>query len=290
MRTIFLVALFAFVAVAYAAPAPNPLGEDAEKLRKEAQGLIEKLKAEGKHVFAEEISVLEKEVELLEKKLKEINPTTELGKIAQDAAKKVLAALETKLKAEIKKLEGHFFDTKQDLKNDAAKLRAEVKKEAEKLKKEGKHVLAEEITVLEKEVEVLEKKIATYNPKTEVGKVALDAAKSILKSLETKLKAKIASLEKGGFFFDDTKKALGEDAEKLKKEAASVIEQLKKEGKHVLAEEISVIEKEVEALEAKIAKANPTSEVGKIALHAAESILKGLENKLKAEIKKLGGH
>src|SRR6218665_3456610 len=80
---------------------------------------------------------------------------------------------------------------------------------------------------------------------------------------------------------DSTKEDLLKDAGKLKGEASAVIEKLKGEGKHVLAHEIEIIEKEVEVLEKKCEDFHPTTSIGQIGLHAAESVLHGLEERLK---------
>ena len=87
--------------------------------------------------------------------------------------------------------------------------------------------------------------------------------------------------------FDNTKEELLKDAAKLRGEAAGAIAKLKAEGKHTLALELETLEKSIIHVEQTIEKAHPTSEIGKVALHAAETVLKGLETKLEAAIKKL---
>ena len=79
----------------------------------------------------------------------------------------------------------------------------------------------------------------------------------------------------------DSKEDLLKDAGKLRGEAASVIAKLKGEGKHLLAHEIEILEKEVEVLEKKIEQFHPQTSIGQIGLHAAQSILPGLETRLK---------
>ena len=91
---------------------------------------------------------------------------------------------------------------------------------------------------------------------------------------------KIHDLEKD---FDSTRDDLLKDAGKLKAEAAAAIALLKGQGKGLLAHEIEIIEKEVEHVEERVEKmehdsSNPTIKIG---LHAAETILKGLEDRLK---------
>ena len=81
--------------------------------------------------------------------------------------------------------------------------------------------------------------------------------------------------------FDSTKEDLLKDATKLRGEAAGVIEKLKSEGKHLLAHEIEIIEKEVEVLEKKVEDFHPQTSIGQIGLHAAETVLKGIETRLK---------
>ena len=82
--------------------------------------------------------------------------------------------------------------------------------------------------------------------------------------------------------FDNTKEDLLKDAGKLRGEAASAIEKLKGEGKHLLAHEIEILEKEVEVIEKKIENFHPQTQIGQVGLHAAQSLLHSLEEKLKA--------
>ncbi len=57
----------------------------------------------------------------------------------------------------------------------------------------------------------------------------------------------------------------------------------------MLAAEIQLLDNELHKVEKKIHDAHPSTEAGQIALHALESIVKALENKLETKLKSLGG-
>jgi nucleotidyltransferase/DNA polymerase involved in DNA repair len=286
----YAVGALALAAVVVADTTRDDLLKDASKLRGEAASAIEKLKSEGKDLLAHEIEVLEKGIETLENKVEELDKdaSNPIVKIGLHAAETVLKSLEERLKHKIEDLTHGFDNTKEDLLKDAAKLKAEAAAAIALLKGQGKGLLAHEIEILEGSIENVEKKVEKLeedatNP---IVKIGLHAAETVLKGLEERLKHKIEDLTHG---FDSTKEELLKDAAKLRGEASAAIEKLKKEGKGTLALELKALEDTIINVEHTVEMAHPTSEIGKVALHAAETVLQGLEHKLEAAIKKLSG-
>ncbi len=89
--------------------------------------------------------------------------------------------------------------------------------------------------------------------------------------------------------FAATKDDLKTDLNKLKQQASSEIAKLKSEGKVALAHEIEVLEKEIHKAEETLEKLHPQTDMGKIGLHALETVIKKLEEKLHNKMKSLGG-
>ena len=89
--------------------------------------------------------------------------------------------------------------------------------------------------------------------------------------------------------FAATKDNLKTDLNKLKQQASSEIAKLKSEGKVALAHEIEVLEKEIHKAEETLEKLHPQTDMGKIGLHALETVIKKLEEKLYNKMKSLGG-
>jgi 23S rRNA maturation-related 3'-5' exoribonuclease YhaM len=258
---------------------------DASKLKTLAGGEIAKLLAGGKTVLAKELQVLDDAVVALEKRVEAQHPETEVGKIALQAEETVLKGLEGKLQDFIKKAGGAFYeDTKDTLIADASKLKTLAGSEIAKLLAGGKTVLAKELQVLDDAVVALEKRVEAQHPTTDIGKIALEAEETVLKGLEGKLQEFIK--KNSGSFYEDTKDTLIADASKLKNIAGSEIAKLLAGGKTVLAKELQVLDDALIALEKRVESQHPTTEIGKIALEAEETVLKGLEGKLEEFIKK----
>ncbi|KAJ6221518.1 hypothetical protein RDWZM_000063 [Blomia tropicalis] len=82
--------------------------------------------------------------------------------------------------------------------------------------------------------------------------------------------------------------------EELKKEAASLkklandeIKKLEEEGKTSMTTELVKLEQDITTLEKHLDSLQSNTEPGKVAIHVAETVLRGLKSKLDAEIKKL---
>lgn len=278
--------ILALFAVAFAAT-KDDLKTDLNKLKQQASSEIAKLKSEGKVALAHEIEVLEKEIHKAEETLEKLHPQTDMGKIGLHALETVIKKLEEKLHNKMKSLGGFFYDsTKDQLIAKAKELKHKSEEAIKKLKQEGKTSQAHEIEIMEKDIDVVEKHLADLSPSTEAGKLGIHAVEMVLRGLEEKLNAKLKSVE-GSFY--DLKEDLIKDASKLATQAAKAIEKLKSEGKHVLAAEIQLLDNELRMVEKKIHDAHPSTEAGQIALHALESIVKALENKLETKLKSLGG-
>jgi len=89
----------------------DDLLKNAETLKELVKSELDKLKAEGKVLLGTGLQEAEKVVLDLENQLKNLNPTTDLGKIALAGVETVLKDLETKVEAEVKKTVRRFSQT-----------------------------------------------------------------------------------------------------------------------------------------------------------------------------------
>ena len=234
----------------------DDLKKSIAELREKAKQEIEKLKAEGKLTLATGLDAAEKRLEDIEAQLEKLNPTTEVGKALLHTLEALAKKAEDKLKEEIKKLSGSFYDD--DLKNtlliEAEKLKKAAQEAIEKLKKEGKAKLAEGLEAVEKRVLDIDAQVRALNPTTEIGKAALAVLEGVLKKAETALEAEIKKLS--GTYYD-IKDDLKTQVDNLKKQAQEAIAKLLAQGKGALATEIKSLETHLVDLEAQLEKLNP---------------------------------
>jgi exonuclease VII large subunit len=225
----------------YADEAVEKLMIESERLRKLATDEIAKLKAEGKHALAAELEIADKTLIDLETQLKNLNPTTEVGKGLLLVVEAGLKKVETKIEDEIKKLSGSFFadDKKDVLLAESEKLKKVVADEIAKLEGEGKHVLAAELEKADKTIIDLETQLKNLNPTTDVGKGLLLVVEAGLKKVETAVEAEIKKLS-GSFYegddeleklkakLEEEKKNMGADSPVIEDIRAKIEAELKK--------------------------------------------------------------
>jgi len=168
----------------------------AAELLNKSGPLIKLLESQGKPLLVAAVKEIEHIVIEAETKLKNLNPTSELGKAAQAAAEEVLKVAENKLEAEIKKLSSALVkrDLKTDLMTKAAELLGKSGGIIALLESQGKPLLAEGVRAVENLVKSLETKLETMHPSSEIGKLALAGAEELLKLAETKLEEEIKKL------------------------------------------------------------------------------------------------
>lgn len=262
--------------------------KQADNLKTLAADALTKLKAEGKTLLAAGLERAEKYLLDIDSQLKNLNPSSELGKILLSALEILLKKAEESLEAEIKKLSSSFYadDLKTELLKQAGALRILAENEMTKLKSEGKVLLATGLEFVDKFIVDLETQLEKLNTTTELGKTALAGLEALLKKAETELQAEIKKLS-GSFYETDLKAELLKQADNLKKLAEDEIAKLKADGKTLLATGLESAEKLLLDIDTQLRNLNPTSELGKILLNSLEILLKSAEEKLEAEIKKL---
>jgi len=180
----------------YAEDLKAELLKQADALKKMAADEIEKLKSQGKTLVAKGLETAEKFILDLETQLKNMNPTTELGKTLLAGAEALLKSAEDKLMAEIKSLSGTFYaeDLKAELLKQADALKKLAADEIQKLKSQGKTLIAGGLEKAEKFILDLETQLMNMNPTTALGKALLGGAEALLKKAEEALEAEIKTL------------------------------------------------------------------------------------------------
>jgi len=176
----------------------DDLKKEIEAIKEAANKEIEKLKSEGKAALAIGLQTIEKKVEDLEAQVEQLNPDTEVGKLLLSTLEGLVKKAEEKLKEEIAKLSGSFYDDTDDVKkalaDEVEKLKKEAEEEIEKLKKEGKGELAKGLEAVEKRVVDIETQLEKLNPTTEIGKALLSTLENLLKKATEDLEAEIKKL------------------------------------------------------------------------------------------------
>jgi hypothetical protein len=258
-------------------------------------GIIAELEKNGKPLLAAGIRKVEDLLKGLEEKVKNINPHSELGKLALMGLDELIILAEHELEAEIKKLEGKTF-AKRDVLAQAdllAKLAGLLGKSGgiiAELEKNGKPLLAAGIRKVEDILKGLEEKVKNANPHTELGKLALMGLDELIILAEHQLEAEIKKLEGTKVV---AKRAVLAQADLLLKlaellsKSKLVQDLLEKEGKPLLAFGLKKIDDLLHSLDAKVRSANPNSEIGKLILKGLDWLIVEAEHKLEDEIKKI---
>ena len=263
-----------------------------------ARELLEKA---GKPLLAEGIKKIESELTKLETKVKNANPKNEIGKLALEGLEKLIELAEKELNKELKKIEesnpslfeATLYADQNDLLSKLADLLTKSKLAQELLEKDGKPLLAEGIKKIEDLLHSLEEKVKSANPKSEVGKLALEGLEKLIETAEQELDKELKKIQDSNTSLYES--TLYADQDDLLSKLADLLsksnlarELLEKEGKPLLAEGIKKIEETLKDLEDKVKKANPTSEVGKLALEGLEKLIELAEQELDKELKKIG--
>jgi len=177
----------------------DDLLKNAETLKDLVTKELDKLKAEGKVLLGTGLQEAEKVLLDLENQLKNLNPTTDLGKVALSAVETVLKDLETKVEAEVKKLSGSRVkrDTKDDLLKTITDLLTKASAAVETLQKTGKTALVDGLDKSIKFLKDVETQLMTLKPTTDLGKALLEGLDQLVKQGEAALEADLKKAQSG---------------------------------------------------------------------------------------------
>ncbi|CAG2104878.1 unnamed protein product [Medioppia subpectinata] len=277
-------------------------------LKKEGKPLLAKvqdfLKKEGKPLLAKGLEKLDVVLHELDEKVHKADPKTKIGQLALQELEKLIAKTEKELEAEIKKIEDEIHKkpptsfaglSKEELLLKLAEMLLNSKTVQDFLKKEGKPLLAKGLEKLDTLLHDLDDKVHIADPKTKIGKLALEGLEKLISKAEVDLEAEIKKIEDEIHKKPPTLKlTMGLSKEELLLKLAEMLlnsktvqDFLKKEGKPLLAKGLEKLDVLLHELDDKVHKADPKTKIGKLALEGLEKLIEKTEVELEAEIKKI---
>ncbi|CAG2104370.1 unnamed protein product [Medioppia subpectinata] len=262
------------------------------------------LKKEGKPLLAKGLEKLDVVLHELDEKVHKADPKTKIGQLALQELEKLIAKTEKDLEAEIKKIEDEIHKkppmslaglSKEELLLKLAEMLLNSKTVQDFFKKEGKPLLAKGLEKLDTLLHELDDKVRKADPKTKIGKFALEGLEKLISKAEVDLEAEIKKIE------DEIHKkpptltlTMGLSKEELLLKLAEMLlnsktvqDFLKKEGKPLLAKGLEKLDVLLHDLDEKVHKADPKTKIGKLALEGLEKLIEKTEVELEAEIKKI---
>jgi uncharacterized membrane protein YeiB len=265
----------------------------AEDLEIRAKAEVEKLRDAGKTLEVAQLEREERVIATLATELRNAHAGGVLGEARLRALETSLTLAESRLEAELRRLEGSTGGvTKRDVKADLLLKTAELLTKSNGvitlLESQGKPLLAAGVKTVEKFVMDIEKHLEALHPTSELGKMALTALEGLLKTAETKLEDELKKLGGAVQTKRDLQGELLTKAAELLTKSNGVIALLESQGKPLLAAGIKTVEKFIIDIENHLKNLHPSSEIGKLALTSLEGLLKTAEDKLEAELKKIG--
>jgi len=259
-------------------------------LEARAKAEIQKLTDAGKTTMVAELEREERIIANLAMEVRNAHPVGVLGEARLRALETSLTLAESRLDAELKRLEGSVAkrDVKADLLAKAAELLTKSNGIIALLESQGKPLLAAGVKTVEKFVMDIEQHLEALHPTSELGKLALTALEGLLKTAETKLEEELKKLGEAAKAKRDLQTDLLAKAAELLTKSNGAIALLESQGKPLLAAGIKAVEKFIIDIETHLKNLHPTSEFGKLALSGLEALLHTAETKLEDELKKIG--